>query len=50
MPWVTFGCAGTAGMAVTVGAKMKDENYFAEPKGLLRALGKDLRAATAWNR
>jgi len=30
MPWVTFGCAGTAGMAVTVGANMKDENYFAK--------------------
>src|SRR5258708_40096706 len=30
MPWVTFGCAGTAGMAVTVRANTKDENYFAQ--------------------
>jgi hypothetical protein len=29
MPWVTFGCAGTAGMPVTVRANTKDENYFA---------------------
>jgi hypothetical protein len=40
MLWVTFGYAQTTGMTVMVGANVKDENYFAEPKGLLRALGK----------
>ena len=34
MPWVTFGCAGRAGMAVTVRANMKDENYFAKAASL----------------
>jgi hypothetical protein len=36
MPWVTFGYAGTAGMAVTVRANMKDENYFANAASLGR--------------
>jgi len=34
MLWVTFGYAEARGMAVTVGANMKDENCFAERKGL----------------
>jgi hypothetical protein len=29
MPWVTFGCRGSAGMPVGIGLNMKDENYFA---------------------
>jgi hypothetical protein len=50
MLWVTFGYAETTGMTVMAGANVKDENYFAEPQGLPRALGKTVRAATAWNR
>jgi hypothetical protein len=49
MLWVTFGYAQTTGMTVMVGANVKDENYFAEPKACC-ALGKTVRAATAWNR
>jgi hypothetical protein len=30
MLWVTFGRAGTIGMAFAVGANMKDENCFAQ--------------------
>jgi hypothetical protein len=33
MPWVTFGYARAAGIAVTVRANMKDENYFAPAAG-----------------
>jgi hypothetical protein len=34
MLWVTFGYAEARGMTVAVGANMKDENCFAERKGL----------------
>jgi hypothetical protein len=46
MLWVTFGHAETTGMTVAVGANVKDENYFAEPKGLLRALVPAARIAS----
>jgi hypothetical protein len=46
MLWVTFGHAETTGMTVVVGANVKDENYFAEPKGLLRALVPAARIAS----
>src|SRR5258708_4534260 len=44
MPWVTFGCAGTAGMAVTVRANTKDENYFAQAANGTRRTRAGLRA------
>jgi len=37
MLWVTFGYAEAAGMSSMVGANVKDENYFAEPRGLAAA-------------
>jgi hypothetical protein len=30
MPWVTFGCRDILGVAVGIGANIKDENYFAQ--------------------
>jgi hypothetical protein len=30
MPWVTFGCRDILGLAVGIGANIKDENYFAQ--------------------
>lgn len=30
MPWVTFGCRDILGVAIGIGANIKDENYFAQ--------------------
>ena len=30
MPWVTFGCRDILGVAMGIGANIKDENYFAQ--------------------
>ena len=57
MPWVTFGCAGTAGMAVAVGANMKDENCFAKAASLglqelapQKAINGRIRKSGDWRR